>query len=397
MTSKDVEMLQYRCIFTPLTPIQIGNGNEISPFEYIIKNGNYFKIDVNEVIEKFPENIKKEFIKTLEEKSMISARKFLKNNYKEEYGYLYKCPVSDEIIKLYNEKIGGAIKKNEDNDLTVFEFIGTHRGKYIPGSTLKGAFRSAYLMDSFTSEDFYKICRETENKYGKKIPTKPFKSILNKKTEEERIISRILELENFDAKFDPFKNLKITDTEIRNDIIEIKEILRKGIKKGEMSPMPMGRFEVTKSLFGSNENVELNFNISIKNLTGNKAELFKKLSIKKDKKTEEFIPIVKETTDFYIEDGGFLDFLNNKAEKIIREDIKFFEKIEDKKSLNICYELLKYRKKLKENQALIRIGRGAGFNSTTFNLCNKKTEEVFTRVTVEDMPIGWGLITCDEK
>lgn len=68
MTSKDVEMLQYRCIFTPLTPIQIGNGNEISPFEYIIKNGNYFKIDVNEVIEKFPENIKKEFIKTLEEK-----------------------------------------------------------------------------------------------------------------------------------------------------------------------------------------------------------------------------------------------------------------------------------------------------------------------------------------
>lgn len=206
-----------------------------------------------------------------------------------------------------------------------------------------------------------------------------------------------MELENFDAKFDPFKNLKITDTEIRNDIIEIKEILRKGIKKGEMSPMPMGRFEVTKSLFGSNENVELNFNISIKNLTGNKAELFKKLSIKKDKKTEEFIPIVKETTDFYIEDGGFLDFLNNKAEKIIREDIKFFEKIEDKKSLNICYELLKYRKKLKENQALIKIGRGAGFNSTTFNLCNKKTEEVFTRVTVEDMPIGWGLITCDEK
>lgn len=100
---------------------------------------------------------------------MISARKFLKNNYKEEYGYLYKCPVSDEIIKLYNEKIGGAIKKNEDNDLTVFEFIGTHRGKYIPGSTLKGAFRSAYLMDSFTSEDFYKICRETENKYGKKF------------------------------------------------------------------------------------------------------------------------------------------------------------------------------------------------------------------------------------
>lgn len=396
MMPKNIDIMQYECTFTPLTPIQIGNGSEISPFEYVIKNGNYFKIDANEVIEKFPENIKKEFIKTLEEKSMISARKFLKNNYREEYGYLYKCIVSDEIIKLYNEKIGGAIKKNEDNNLTIFEFIGTHRGKYIPGSTLKGAFRSAYLMENFTEEDFYKIYREAENKYGKKIPTKPFKSVLNKKIEEDKIISRILELENFDAKLDPFKNLKITDTEIRNDIIEIKEILRKGIKKGEMSLMPMGNFEVTKSLFSSNENVELSFNISIKNLTGNMEELFKKLSTKKDKKTERFIPIVKGTTDFYLEDNGFLDFLNNKAEKIIEEDIKFFEKIEDKKSLNICYELLKYRKKLKENQALIRIGRGAGFNSTTFNLCNKKIEEVFTRVTVEDMPIGWGLITCNE-
>ena len=54
-------MLQYKCILTPLTPIQIGNGNDISPFEYVIKNGEYYRIDINEVMEKVPENIKKQF------------------------------------------------------------------------------------------------------------------------------------------------------------------------------------------------------------------------------------------------------------------------------------------------------------------------------------------------
>lgn len=83
----------------------------------------------------------------------------------------------------------------------------------------------------------------------------------------------------------------------------------------------MGNFEVTKSLFGSNENTELEFFISIKNPVGNKATLFKKLSREKNGSQ-----IVKNTVEFYLEDAGILDFLNNKAEKVIKEDIKFLEK-----------------------------------------------------------------------
>lgn len=386
---KDVEIINYKCTFMPLTPIQIGNGNDLSPFDYVIKNKKYFRIDIAEVIEKFPENIKKEFIKILEEQSMISARKFLKNNYKEEYGYLYKCNVEDEFLKTYESKIAGAKNKNEENLLSISEFIGIHSGKYIPGSTLKGAIRTAYLMANFTEEDYYKIVRKTEDKYGRKTRTKPFKTLVNESDLEKKIVSRILDMEKLEPKFDPFKNFSVTDTKIRNDMIEIKSITRKGIKKEKMSTIPMGNFEVTKSLFGSNENTELEFFISIKNPVGNKATLFKKLSREKNGSQ-----IVKNTVEFYLEDAGILDFLNNKAEKVIKEDIKFFRKINDKNSIKICENLLKYKEKLNENQALIRIGRGAGFNSTTLNLCNKKIEDVFTRVTSGDMPLGWGLITC---
>lgn len=396
MNLKDIEVLQYNCILTPLTPIHIGNGNELSPFEYVIKNNEFYRIEVSEVIENMPESIRKQFIKILEENSMFTARKFLRNNYKKEYGYIYKCPVDSEYCEKYNEKIGGIGKKNDENQLAVSEFIGTHRGKYIPGSTLKGIFRSAYLMENFSSEDFYEIKREEYNRKGKKNPTKPFKSILNENFLKNKIEARILNLENFEPKFDPFKNFKVTDTEIKDNMTEVREILRKGIKKAEKQEMPLGSFEVTKSLFGSNENIELKFQVSIKNFAEKMGEIYKKSSIKKDKNNMTS-QIVKETIDFYLDDGSeILEALNNKAEKILEEDIKFFEKIKDESSLKFCYELQKYKNNLEDNQALIRIGKGAGFNSTTFNLCNKKVEEVFTRVTSNDIPVGWALITFEE-
>ena len=392
MISKDIELLQYNCIITPLTPIQIGNGNEVSPFEYIIKNNEYYRVDMNEIMEKMPEGVKKQFLKILEENNMFAARKFLKNNYKIEYGYLYKCHVSTEYSEMYERKIGGVLNKNENNELSVGEFIGTDTGKYIPGSTLKGAFRTAYLAGNFDSKYFYNIKRNSKTK------TKPFIYAGDFKEGDKKrkyIEAGILEMEILEPKFDPFKNFKVTDTEIRDDIIEVKEILRKGTKNGKKTEMPMGSFEVTKSIFGSNENMEMKFQISVKNIAREAERLYIKSSIRKDKNGNILKPIVKNAVSFYVDDE-IISSLNEKAEKILEKDIAFFEKIHDIKSLKFCQKLKKYKESLNENQALIRIGRGAGFNSTTFNLYNKNIEEIFTKVTIEDMPIGWAVITFEE-
>lgn len=202
-------------------------------------------------------------------------------------------------------------------------------------------------------------------------------------------------MEILEPKFDPFKNFKVTDTEIRDDIIEVKEILRKGTKNGKKTEMPMGSFEVTKSIFGSNENMEMKFQISVKNIAREAERLYIKSSIRKDKNGNILKPIVKNAVSFYVDDE-IISSLNEKAEKILEKDIAFFEKIHDIKSLKFCQKLKKYKESLNENQALIRIGRGAGFNSTTFNLYNKNIEEIFTKVTIEDMPIGWAVITFEE-
>ena len=44
----------YNCTLTPLTPIQVGNGNQIYPYNYVIKNGFYYRIELSEIIDKFP-------------------------------------------------------------------------------------------------------------------------------------------------------------------------------------------------------------------------------------------------------------------------------------------------------------------------------------------------------
>ena len=63
--------------------------------------------------------------------------------------------------------------------------------------------------------------------------------------------------------------------------------------------------------------------------------------------------------------------------------------------VNTCKQLLDTWSNIKENEALIRLGRGAGFNSTTFNLVNSN-EKVGTRVTADKLPVGWAKITCPD-
>lgn len=364
---KDIEILNYKCTLTPLTPIHIGSGNELSPFDYIIKDNVYYRIDIPELLKKFPLDIKNEFIKMMENKGIITVRKFLRDSFKEEYGYLYSANVSSDVNTIYEDKIGGVNNANEENQLTVFEFIGINKGKYIPGSTIKGALRSAFFMDKFMlPDDTYKLKRNEE------LDTKPFINGRREKEREKEIINRILGLDVFDAKKDPFKNLKVTDTEINNNFIEIKSILRKGKAKEKLKKLPMGIHEMSKSLYGSNKKIELKFNISIKNFSED-----------------------KNCIDFSLEKGLLKD-LNNKAEKILKSDKEFFEEIGEANLVSHCETLLKEIKRLNNNQALIRIGKGAGFNSTTLNLVNGNIEEIFTRVTVDDMPIGWAVITCDK-
>lgn len=384
----------YNCNLTPLTPIQIGKGNQIYPYDYVIKDGYYYRIEVSEILSKMPEDKVKMFTKLLENNDIIKIRSFISNNYEEKYGYEYKCEVTPEVQKKYFDKIGGAIKSNENNQLIVEEFVGSFKGKYIPGSTIKGAIRGAFLFAEFNKNIHgYKIRREDKTRSGKPNKTAPFRFVdeYNRlqekpKKDSDKIEASILGLTKLEPKFDPFKYFSVTDTEVTNDLVKIASIKRVS-EKDNTPDMTMGDYEVSKSILGDKgKTTELKFDISIRN-NQIPDDILEQISTEKNSDRS----IVKETIGLYLD--IIFQNLNDKARLMIQSDKEFFEKANNRNGIIACDKLNEYLENLKENEALIRMGRGAGFNSTTFNLANSK-EKVFTRVLIGDYPAGWAIITC---
>lgn len=382
MIRKDIEKIQ--CKIMPLTNIHIGSGVELASYEYVIKNGVFYRIDLGEIFYNFPENVRLKLTELMEENNIIKIRKYIKDNYKEEYGYSYSCKVAEDVNEIYEEKIGGAKNFNDENSLTVSEFIGNYKGKYIPGSSIKGSIRSAYIGDNFNGS--YEVMR------NKKISTAPFIIPKEKEYLAKKIEAEILGLEELEPKFDPFKNLQITDSEISKDMLKIVKLERVNLKKDKIN-MPMGNHEVMSGYLLTGNEKSLNFKINISELSFDEESEIKFKNLSKNKKGD---IVLKEFRELYL-DSILFPVLKEKSNKILEEDLKFFKEANNLVGVKSCEEIKNYSSQLKENEVLIKFGKGAGFNSTTLNLFNKNKKDVFTRVVAEGYPVGWAVLSYEEE
>ena len=51
MSKIQMQFSELNCTLTPLTSIHIGNGKELAPYEYVVKNKNYYRIDPYSIFE----------------------------------------------------------------------------------------------------------------------------------------------------------------------------------------------------------------------------------------------------------------------------------------------------------------------------------------------------------
>ena len=311
-------------------------------------------------------DIKKEnFYKILQENNFFNIRSWIYNNYKEEWGYIYKEKVSSDFEKYYKEKLDD--KSQENSQLSISEFIGYNNKKYIPGSSIKGALRTAFIYSDFLeNEKKYEIKSSYEIKNGKRV--------YNRKEGEKLRI---------EPKKDPFKTVKIFDTEE----IELEKfsvnILQ--IKEGNLFCEVLGGMykkidNIEKINFGNEIDFKqgINFNIVLTEyyLKNNfKMEYKKNLGIKK-----------------------LLDSLDDKIENILNFEI---EKEREKDSYNLrnFYEFLKkiFNSFKNKNISLVRIGKYTGFNDKTINLLTTNPSENSRTILDENnYPMGWVLIKVEE-
>jgi len=113
-----------------LSPIHIGDGTELEPFEYVIKDKIY-KINLNEFIYSLSIQIRND---------LTGIRKFIRDYIDIKNFTEWQTGVSETVRNIYNEKFN-----QPKNQLLLKPFIRSNNRPYIPGSSIKGAIRTALL------------------------------------------------------------------------------------------------------------------------------------------------------------------------------------------------------------------------------------------------------------
>jgi len=227
-------MKTYRFTGTTLSPVTIGAGEEIEPFDYLINQGTFYRISLEDVIADFSGEDRGKFYTIIESGNIDNLRKFISNRVDLEKHALFSCRVSDEVERIYKNKFDDI-----QNQLLITSFI---RNKidfkpFLPGSSLKGSMRTAVLNEMAKTMGRNKIMKE--------------------RNLEKKIEAVILESQNrkgfLEGKNDPFRAVKIRDITLPGDatiIAQIKNMAKN--RRGRLSARRMQLFyEVLKSkLFG---------------------------------------------------------------------------------------------------------------------------------------------------
>lgn len=343
-----------------LTPVHVGSGVVIEPHEYFIKDGYLYRLNMNRFINDLSGEKREEFIDYIDRVELVKLRTFPRDNAIVSPNDS-KIKVGPRLQKEYNEKV-----KNLDNRLEVnlFPINGINQVPYLPGSSLKGAFRTA-IIDYFTQE----------------LPQNKTHITKNERQFENELLQY-----NWDIKKDPFRALKVPDIPLDIEGTEIVECYNYKLNRRESNTFDQ-RMEVTLARFsnmGKSKAYEFQFSFN--------EELFgKQIPIKQGWKTIGKEDLFKKT--FSLQELG--SFANYHYFQVLRWEMKKFFS-EDKKSPEL--EGLK-NLQVKSNQFLIRLGRFGHIESKTVDKYrNPRSNKGWgqTRTLAEDKyPLGWAVITVD--
>lgn len=123
-------------VITGLSPIFIGSGEKYSQLDYINKNNRIYILDFDKILEQIPA----ESINDLTKEILVNFKNNIWKGDIDKFLNKYNIDWNKFIEKEYD--LIGKMGKNEIN-----QFIKTGDRIYIPGSSIKGAIRTAVLFD----------------------------------------------------------------------------------------------------------------------------------------------------------------------------------------------------------------------------------------------------------
>ena len=376
-----------------ISPVHIGTGNDLEPYNYVIKDNCIYFFELHNFVEKLNdenknklieiitlteeqkkkieeiENVKEEikYKKQISASQLVNLRVFIKeifneNDFKDIITHKYLINNND-IIRVYKEKLEKTDVNSENdssiiNQLLISEMIRDGEYKpYIPGSTLKGALRHI-LIKKYKFEDI-------ESDIG---INNPFKTISVSDTiDNDSLKEDIKYTKNF---YIGTLNLNKSDTEYNSNVY------------------------MTEFIVPNDTELELDIKTSFfKNFRDKIKEDDEKGKIKENNKMK----IYREIKNFFKDKQSVIDLLKYNDSKI--DDVKKLFKSDHR----FVVEVEKLRKEHGNRVAFMCIGKHVGYEIKEYSLPDKiKDSTKYKRYCVEKNfsvnddindkiidPIGW--------
>jgi len=154
----------YRLRCRTLTPVHIGTGEVLEPFNYHMQNSTLFVFNLSQFISSAEPKLRGEFLKIIDGNDIVGLRQFIRKHIDVEKYSLFRIKVTPEIAREYEVK-----KDDIRNQLLINPFIRNETTGmcYIPGSSIKGAIRTGVLNYVLRQKDREKIKREIKKEKPK--------------------------------------------------------------------------------------------------------------------------------------------------------------------------------------------------------------------------------------
>jgi hypothetical protein len=150
-------MTEYRFQLTPLTPIHIGTGESLEPFEYVVDGDTLYRFTLNDFLLALDREEQARFVEVVEQ-SVPATRRFVSEHVDVAKDVArFTADVSPAARALYDGRMAGRVAHPE-----VFSCMRTSERPYMPGSSLKGALRTALLYHAMDKDNPARDARKLE-------------------------------------------------------------------------------------------------------------------------------------------------------------------------------------------------------------------------------------------
>ncbi len=197
---------RYRLKLESITPVHIGTGDTLYPTDYIVLYGILYHLNPIEIVRYLLQKYPKEFPGIVDSRNMNRITKYFYQHFNPDIKetWISRFPVNKEYDQQYQQQI---YKPENQNLLHPFIRGQWQAQPYIPGSSVKGAMRTAILNALCVTKNI-------------PLPKKP-----GKNANDGQIQSKILGVTNNIVGNDPFKYLKISDLPFESDFLDVMKMV----------------------------------------------------------------------------------------------------------------------------------------------------------------------------